>query len=85
MATVNGISSSVSVSQQLIPIFNGDNYQFWSIKMKTLFLSYDLWDLVENGMNEYDVERLTAAQRNEMKENKKKRCKGPFLHPTSFG
>ena len=78
MATVNGISSSVSVSQQLIPIFNGDNYQFWSIKMKTLFLSYDLWDLVENGMNEYDVERLTAAQRNEMKENKKKDAKALF-------
>ena len=85
MATVNGIGSSVSVSQQLIPIFKGDNYQFWSIKMKTLFLSYDLWDLVENDMNEYDVERLTVAQRNEMKENKKKRCKGPILHPTSFG
>ena len=47
--------------------------------MKTLFLSYDLWELVENGMNEYDVERLTAAQRNEMKENKKKKMQRPFF------
>ena len=46
--------------------------------MKTLFLLYDLWDLVENGMNEYDVERLTAPQRNEMKENKKKDANALF-------
>lgn len=53
--------------------------------MKTLFVSYNLWNLVENGMNEYDVERLTVAPRNDMKENRKKRCEGPILHPTSFG
>ncbi|XP_028081731.1 protein ACCELERATED CELL DEATH 6-like isoform X2 [Camellia sinensis] len=36
-----------------IPIFDGDNYQFWKVKMKTLFLSMDLWDTVEKG---YDGE-----------------------------
>ncbi|KAI0520290.1 hypothetical protein KFK09_007762 [Dendrobium nobile] len=37
-------------SQPLIPIFNGEKYEFWSIKMKTLFKSQDLWDLVVNGV-----------------------------------
>jgi len=46
---VNGISSS---SQQLMPIFTGEKYEFWSIKMKTLFKSQGVWDLVEAGFVE---------------------------------
>ena len=38
--------SSVSMS---VPVFNGDNYDFWSIKMKTFFQSQDLWEIVEDG------------------------------------
>ena len=29
------------------PQFNGENYDFWSVKMKTIFRAYDLWDVVE--------------------------------------
>lgn len=32
---VNG--NAVSISQPLLPIFKGDNYEYWSLKMKTLF------------------------------------------------
>lgn len=35
-----------------IPIFDGENYEFWNVKMKTLFLSMDLWDMVENGYHD---------------------------------
>ena len=35
--------------QPSIPIFQGSNYDVWSTKMKTLFLSQELWDLVEKG------------------------------------
>ncbi|TXG63370.1 hypothetical protein EZV62_010364 [Acer yangbiense] len=38
--------SSVSMS---VPVFNGDNYDFWSIKMKTFFQSQDLWEIVQDG------------------------------------
>ncbi|CAL8133634.1 unnamed protein product [Prunus armeniaca] len=31
------------------PIFNGSNYDFWRIKMCTIFKSHKLWDMVENG------------------------------------
>ena len=61
MAT-NGSSTP---SQQLIPIFNGDKYEFWSIKIKSLFKSQEFWDLVEKGYaKEVEVQRLW--------ENKKK-------------
>ncbi|CAN6679689.1 unnamed protein product [Malus baccata var. baccata] len=27
------------------PIFNGDNYEFWKIRMRTIFKSHRIWDL----------------------------------------
>lgn len=72
------ISNAVSMTQQIVPIFKGENYHFWTTKMKTLFLSNDLWDLVENDITKCDVEKLTAAQKNEMKECRKKDTKALF-------
>lgn len=42
-------TSSTSLNNPQIPHFNGKNYDYWSITMKALFLSQDIWDLVENG------------------------------------
>ena len=50
--------------QELIPIFDGNKYEFWRTKMKNLFMSQELWDLVEKGYAEED-----EAQR--LCENKK--------------
>lgn len=36
-------------NQLSIPVFTGDNYEFWKIKMKTVFKSQGLWDLVNTG------------------------------------
>ncbi|KAI5353737.1 hypothetical protein L3X38_006631 [Prunus dulcis] len=32
------------------PIFSSENYEFWRIKMVTIFKSYGLWNLVEKGI-----------------------------------
>ncbi|CAL2266202.1 unnamed protein product [Prunus armeniaca] len=32
------------------PIFSGDNYEFWKIRMRTIFKSHGIWDLVEKGL-----------------------------------
>lgn len=64
-------NNSVNVSQPSIPIFKGENYEFWSIKMKTLFKSQELWDLVENGYSEIDEEA-------KLRENKKRDSKALF-------
>ncbi|GKV09408.1 hypothetical protein SLEP1_g20916 [Rubroshorea leprosula] len=63
-------SNSLNLSQSLVPIFNGENYVFWSTKMKTFFVSQDLWDLVENGFAE--TEKSPAA---EVKDLRKKDAK----------
>lgn len=36
-------------SQQVIPIFDGDKYEFWRIKMTTIFKTRKLWTVVEKG------------------------------------
>ncbi|KAM0973674.1 hypothetical protein ACFX2C_016966 [Malus domestica] len=36
------------------PIFTGENYEFWSIRMKTIFKSYGLWEFVEKGIESSD-------------------------------
>ncbi|KAI5335543.1 hypothetical protein L3X38_025676 [Prunus dulcis] len=53
------------------PIFNGENFDFWQIKMKTIFRSYELWDVVENGYKTptKGAEELTEAERKLMREN----------------
>ncbi|CAN6700277.1 unnamed protein product [Malus baccata var. baccata] len=35
-------------------IFTGENYEFWSIRMKTIFKSYGLWEFVEKGIESSD-------------------------------
>ncbi|GAV70935.1 DUF4219 domain-containing protein/UBN2 domain-containing protein, partial [Cephalotus follicularis] len=39
-----------STSANVIPVFSGENFDFWSIKIKTILRAYDLWEVVENGI-----------------------------------
>ncbi|XP_058732707.1 uncharacterized protein LOC131604272 [Vicia villosa] len=67
-------SSSISV-----PIFNGENYDFWRVKMETYFSSQDLWDIVEEGFTvPADTSTLNATQEKELKKNKQKNSKALF-------
>ncbi|CAL8990722.1 unnamed protein product [Prunus brigantina] len=53
MSNMAGSSSS----ELRTPIFNGENYEFWSIRMKTILKSHGLWDLVENGFDGSDPKK----------------------------
>ena len=53
------------------PVFNGENFDFWQIKMKTIFRSHKLWNLVVKG---YDTpmkkgEELIEVEKKLMREN----------------
>nr|XP_048330610.1 uncharacterized protein LOC125422588 [Ziziphus jujuba var. spinosa] len=37
-------------SEVRAPIFSGENYEFWRIKMVTIFKSFGLWKFVEKGI-----------------------------------
>lgn len=72
-------TSSTSLSNPQISKFNGKNYNYWAITMKTLFSSQDIWDLVENGLQEpadavsYNI--LSQAKRDFWRDNTKKDSK----------
>ncbi|XP_039137422.1 uncharacterized protein LOC120274950 [Dioscorea cayenensis subsp. rotundata] len=55
-----------------VPVFDGEGYEHWCIKMKTYFRSQDLWDLVEKGFVESDAKDEEEAK---MKESKRKDAK----------
>ena len=47
-----GANKSTSMGNTQFPQFNGKNYDYWAIKMIALFESEDLWELVEDGLEE---------------------------------
>ena len=47
-----GASTSMSMGNTQLPQFNGKNYEYWAITMRTMFSSQDLWELVEDGFEE---------------------------------
>ena len=41
------MKGSSSSSALKAPVFDGENYDFWRIRMTTIFKSYDIWDMVQ--------------------------------------
>lgn len=70
------------------PMFDGESYDYRSIKMKTLLISQDLQEIVEEGYEmkekpEEDKEKKFEASVNvEEKENRKKKCEGSLFDLT---
>ncbi|XP_068328040.1 uncharacterized protein [Pyrus communis] len=70
------MKGSSSSSELKAPVFDGENYDFWRIKMTTIFKSYDLWDMVQYGykLPEMEVdaleEDLTETQLKTLKQNR---------------
>lgn len=58
-------SNSSNMSQPSARIFDGNGYEHWGIMIKTLFRSYDLWNLVDKGI-------LEEGERTSVKEDKKR-------------
>ncbi|CAL8991864.1 unnamed protein product [Prunus brigantina] len=43
-------------------IFSSENYEFWRIKMITIFKLFRLWNLVENGITILDSKKKKKAE-----------------------
>lgn len=50
-------------SQISIPLFNGEDYDHWSIMMKTLFQFNGLWEVVEKGFSEEEAKLTENNQK----------------------
>ncbi|CAL8169978.1 unnamed protein product [Prunus armeniaca] len=58
-------------SEVRTPIFSGENYEFWRIKMVTIFKSHGLWKLVEKGVTISDSKKKTAEGSAEEEDDEK--------------
>lgn len=69
-------STSAAISQMLIPTFDGENYEFWKIKMRTLLLSQNLWSFIESGYTEPENEvALTDSEKKKLDDSRMKDSK----------
>ncbi|CAL5322135.1 nuclear pore complex protein NUP1-like isoform X2 [Camellia sinensis] len=70
----------MGIQQPYMPIFAGENYDYWCVRMKTLFQSQGLWNLVQNGYDEPDsTTTLTSAQEQQLEETRKNDAKALFF------
>ncbi|KAM2526789.1 hypothetical protein TB1_024114 [Malus domestica] len=59
-------------SEVRTPIFSGENYEFWRIKMVTIFKSHGLWKLVEKGITILDSQKKKKAEGSSEEEDDEK-------------
>ena len=54
MASSRNVCTSISpiYDNVQVPLFEGENYDFWAVKMKTLFTSLDVLKIVKEGYEE---------------------------------
>jgi hypothetical protein len=76
------MAASTTLTNPQIPQFNGKNYEYWSITMKALFSSQDIWELVENKFpkpaDAAAYNALTQAKKDLLKNTRKKDSKALF-------
>ena len=61
-----------SYSTNQVPIFNGEHYDYWSSQLMTIFISQDLWDLIEDGFQDPPRTRNSSWTDENQKEYKEK-------------
>ena len=68
----------------LVPEFDGNDYDYWCIKMLNFFIGKDLWEIVESGYDEpEDWNAVTANENTRRKDARKKNDQSLFhIHIT---
>lgn len=70
------LTTGQGVAQLSIPMFNGENYDIWYLKAKTVFQAQNLWELVQNGYNEPEEgAELTDVETRTLKDTKRRDAK----------
>ena len=72
MASSFSLSSLFTYSLSQVPIFEGVHYDYRSTQMEKLFISQDLWDIIEEGFQEVDLSCSSEEEGRDFKESKKK-------------
>ncbi|XP_076954733.1 uncharacterized protein LOC143629310 [Bidens hawaiensis] len=55
-------ASNINSPQPLLPVFTGEGYEFWSIRVKTVLRSHDLWECVTSVFNARDTDEARLRE-----------------------
>ena len=69
MASTNPNTSFNYVSNNWVPIFDGENYQIWSVQMRTLLKGQELWDMIAK---RYEIPSQDSKGKKSWDEDKQK-------------
>jgi hypothetical protein len=47
------VGSSLPGGDLRTPQFNGTNYDFWAVNMEIILIAFDLWDVIEVGIQSH--------------------------------
>ena len=79
-----------SFSSIALPVFNGDNYQIWAVRMETYLEALDLWEAIKEDYdilvlpNNPTIAQIKAYKEKKMKKSKAKACLFAVVSPTIF-
>ncbi|XP_027905827.1 uncharacterized protein LOC114165383 [Vigna unguiculata] len=63
-----------------LPVFTGENFDIWKLKLKTYFISQKLWDIVQSGYTKPDnIETLSEEERKKLEDSKQKDAQALFI------
>jgi hypothetical protein len=62
------VGSSSTGGDLRTPQFNGTNYDFWAIKMETILIAFDLWDVIEGGIQSHQSPEVATGSGDEESE-----------------
>ena len=65
------VGSSSSGGDLRTPQFNGTNYDFWAVKIKTILIAFDLWDVIEAGIQSHQSLEVAIGSGDEESEAEK--------------
>jgi len=79
-------SNIVHFSSVPLPVFTGENFDLWKLKLKTYFISQKLWDIVQSGYTKPDnIETLSKEKRKKLKHSEQKDAQALFVLQQAVG
>ena len=56
-------TSGSNMSSLQTPIFTGKIYEYWSLTMKVFFIGQDVWNIIQNLVDQESCNNLTQAEK----------------------
>ena len=73
-------SIGVGMAQSMVLVFTRENYDTWKIKIQTLLLLQEIWDVVDKGLTELTAgHQSTAEETKQLAENQMRDARALFL------